>query len=74
MKFYKICLLTFVVAFGCAQSKTTAISEPAMFDEDQLLERVSVLSSDNYEGRATGERGNDSARAYVISQFKKLNI
>jgi len=74
MKFYKICLLTFTVTIGCAQSKTTEISEPAMFDEDQLLERVSVLSSDNYEGRATGERGNDSARAYIITQFKKLNI
>lgn len=74
MKFYKICLLTFIVAIGCAQSKTTATSEPAMFDEDQLLQRVSVLSSDSFEGRATGERGNDSARAYIISQFKKLNI
>lgn len=74
MKFYKICLLTFIVTIGCAQSKTTTISEPAMFDEDQLLERVRVLSSDSFEGRATGERGNDSARAYIIAQFKKLNI
>ncbi len=74
MKFYRILLFTFVAAIGCAQSKTTGSSEPAMFDEDQLLEHARVLSSDSFEGRATGERGNDSARAYIITQFKKLKV
>lgn len=74
MKLYKIYSLIFVVTFSCAQPKTTETSAQTMFNEDQLLEHVKVLSSDNFEGRATGERGNDSARAYIIEQFKELNI
>ncbi len=44
------------------------------FDETKLLERLKVLSSDAFEGRKTGEKGNDLARAYIIDQFKSLNI
>jgi len=43
------------------------------FDEDKLLERLEILSSDKFEGRKTGEKGNDSARAYIIKEFKSLN-
>ena len=42
------------------------------FDEDQLLSRLEILSSDKFEGRKTGEKGNDSARAYIIGQFKSI--
>jgi Zn-dependent M28 family amino/carboxypeptidase len=41
---------------------------------DKLLERLEILSSDKFEGRKTDEKGNDSARAYIIQQFKSLNI
>ncbi|BAO75396.1 M28 family peptidase [Winogradskyella sp. PG-2] len=44
------------------------------FDGDKLLERIEILSSDKFEGRKTGEKGNDSARAYIIQQFKSLNV
>ena len=39
------------------------------FNEDQLLERLEVLSSDKFEGRRTGEKGNDLARAYIIERI-----
>ncbi|WP_296312959.1 M28 family peptidase [Winogradskyella sp. UBA3174] len=61
------CLL-FFVSLSCAQNKSTK------FNEDQLLERLKTLSSDKFEGRRTGEKGNDSARAYIIKQFKSLNV
>ncbi|MDP5082558.1 MAG: M28 family peptidase [Winogradskyella sp.] len=44
------------------------------FDEDLLLKRLEILSSDKFEGRKTGEKGNDSARAYIIKQFKTFNV
>ncbi|MBC3845910.1 M28 family peptidase [Winogradskyella echinorum] len=60
-------LLLFTV-FGFAQNKNIKI------DKNNLLKHVETLSSDQYEGRRTGEKGNDSARAYIIKQFEKLNI
>ena len=42
------------------------------FDEDRLLERLERLSSGKFEGRKTGEKGNDSGRAYIIKQFRKF--
>lgn len=62
-----ICLL-FYFTISYAQNKAIK------FDEDQLLKRVEILSSDKFEGRKTGEKGNDSARAYIIKEFKRLNL
>ncbi|EDP72668.1 hypothetical protein FBALC1_16242 [Flavobacteriales bacterium ALC-1] len=56
------------VASSCAQN------ENPKFDENKLLERVKILSSDKFEGRRTGEKGNDSARAYIIEQFKSIGV
>ena len=61
-------LLTFAFA-TFAYTQTTS----EKFDKTELLERLETLSSDKYEGRKTGEKGNDSARAYIIREFKKLN-
>ena len=44
------------------------------FDETQLLERLETLSSDTYEGRRTGEKGNLLARAYIIKTFGELGV
>lgn len=43
------------------------------FDTSKLLERLETLSSDTFEGRRTGEKGNDLARAYIIKQFQSIN-
>ena len=53
---------------SCAQTKALD------FNESDLLKRVEKLSSDEFEGRRTGEKGNDLARAYIIDQFKKLKL
>lgn len=44
------------------------------FNEEKLLERIKTLSSDEFEGRLTGHKGNALARAYIIKQFKSVNI
>ena len=60
-----ICVLL-LSQIGYAQKNT--------FNEDKLLERLEVLSSDKFEGRRTGEKGNDQARAYIINEFKNIGI
>ena len=65
-------LILILSVHTCAQTKDK--EEVTMFDADQLLEHVKILSSDTFEGRETGEKGNDSARAYIIEQFKTLNV
>lgn len=62
-----LCLLIFI-ANGHAQIQNSK------FDEVKLLNRLKTLSSDKFEGRRTGEKGNDSARAYIIEQFKSLKV
>jgi Zn-dependent M28 family amino/carboxypeptidase len=61
------CVL-FFVTLSYAQNKQTK------FNEDELLNRLEILSSDKFEGRKTGEKGNDAARAYIIKEFKNLNV
>ena len=56
--------------FSCSAQQTSKKT----YDEDKLLERVRALSSDVFEGRQTGEKGSDTARAYIISQFKNIDV
>lgn len=44
------------------------------FNEQHLLERAKILSSENFEGRRTDTPGNAKARAYIISQFVALGV
>ncbi|OWK71024.1 M28 family peptidase [Pedobacter sp. AJM] len=40
----------------------------------QLLKDVEILSSDAYQGRKTGTKGAEMARAYIIERFQKLGL
>ena len=72
MKNYVLILWLIAVSVSsCAQEKTV---ESYKFDTDKLLERCETLSADEYAGRKTGERGNDSARAYIINEFKAIGV
>ncbi|MDB9961322.1 M28 family peptidase [Oceanihabitans sp.] len=72
-------LLGFLVITGCkgqteAPKIDVEIIEQTWFNSDSLLHHVAVLSSDVYEGRRTGTDGAAQAKAYIINQFKNLNI
>src|SRR4051794_24890402 len=43
-------------------------------DTRALLEHVKVLSSDEYEGRAPGTKGEELSVAYIADQFKKVGL
>jgi Zn-dependent M28 family amino/carboxypeptidase len=42
--------------------------------DTQLLKDVEVLSSDAYQGRKTGTKGAEMARAYIVERFQKLGL
>lgn len=39
---------------------------------DALLEHINVLSSDEFEGRGTGTRGEEKAAEYIVEQLKEI--
>src|SRR4051812_32596264 len=40
----------------------------------RILERVKVLASDDFEGRAPGSPGEEKSVAYIIAQAKKIGL
>ena len=46
----------------------------SLYDDEKLLEHIKTLSSDEFEGRKTGEKGNKKGQNYIIEQFKSLNV
>jgi Zn-dependent M28 family amino/carboxypeptidase len=79
---YKYVLVLLIVLLGLTncegQTESSKVEveiiEQTWFNPDSLLHHVSVLSSDAYEGRRTGTQGASKAKAYIINQFKSLDI
>jgi hypothetical protein len=62
------------VAFGLfAQDKTASKYAKTITSED-LKEHLSVLASDEYEGRETGQKGQKMAAEYIANHFKALGL
>lgn len=43
-------------------------------DSLRMLNNLEELAADKYEGRNTGEKGNDLARAYIIHQLEQIGV
>jgi len=81
----RLCVLMACLAAACS-SKTTVADAPAAssqqmpigqlprIDTDKVLEHTKVLSSDEYQGRAPGTKGEDLTVAYVADQFKAIGL
>ncbi|QPH39401.1 M28 family peptidase [Pedobacter endophyticus] len=57
----------------CSSVKNQSVSGSGKLDT-QLLKDVETLSSDAYQGRKTGTKGAELARAYIIERFQKLGL
>ena len=55
-------------------SQQIAIGQLPTINTDALLEHTKVLSSDEYQGRLPGTKGEDFSVAYIESQFKKIGL
>src|SRR5215831_9998645 len=81
-----VCLIMFTAA-ACSTSQPAAVEPPSAttsqqmpigqlpsIDTDAVLEHTKVLSSDEYQGRAPGTRGEDLSVAYIEDQFRKIGL
>lgn len=57
----------------CSSVKNQSTAGSGKLDA-QLLKDVEILSSDAYQGRKTGTKGAEMARAYIIARFQKLGL
>jgi Zn-dependent M28 family amino/carboxypeptidase len=68
-------LLTPLVAvLACAKPTPPTMAQLPDVDTKAVLEHVKVLSSDEYEGRAPGSKGEELSVAYLVDQFKKIGL
>lgn len=68
---YIIPLAMMLSCCSSVKNQSTAATEKL---DTQLLKDVEVLSSDTYQGRKTGTKGAEMARAYIIERFQKLGL
>lgn len=69
-KFTFIPLLLLLITFGaCSAEKDRRAAED--LNDDQLIEDLRVLSSDEMEGRRTGTEGNRKAMQYLVQRFEE---
>ena len=63
--------LLFAVAAGAA---SLAAATPPTLSGASILQRVKVLASDEFEGRAPASPGEEKTVAYLVDEFKKIGL
>jgi Zn-dependent M28 family amino/carboxypeptidase len=84
MKKYILLFLFAALAFVCVSKMTeraaaqgkkpAAPAAPPTIDKEKIREHVKYLSSDELEGRGTGQRGGDLAADYIAKQFASYSL
>lgn len=81
MKRMIVALAAGVLIAGCSGSdspapaaSTAASPQAPKIDQAAIMEHIKVLSSDEYEGRAPGTKGEDLTVTYLIEQSKKIGL
>ena len=68
-------LLLAAMATACAKpTPPPVLSQLPDIDTGAIMGHVKVLSSDEFEGRAPGTKGEELTVAYLIDQFKKIGL
>src|SRR5438128_8204372 len=77
----KISRLLLAIVFAAAASllatdELTERLQPALeaITPDGLLAHIKVLSSDEFEGRAPGTKGEELSVSYISDQFKRIGL
>src|SRR5947207_9023070 len=83
MRLRILSLIVLVACAACRQQQETPnasatlrtpIGQLPEIDVDAILAHTKVLSSDEYEGRAPGTKGEDKTVQYIEDQFKKIGL
>lgn len=74
MKIFKLLIVfLLILKFGYAQDKTAQKYASTITTED-AFKRLSVLTSDDFGGRGTGQPGAEKAAQYIKSQFESFGL
>ena len=57
-----------------AQVDTMALKYERTITQEELKAHLTILASDEFEGRETGFKGQKKAAAYIVNYFKKLGL
>ena len=71
LKFLLVCLPALVVA---QQIDTTAVRFSKYITAEGMKKNLTVLASDEYEGRETGQKGQKMSAEYISKYYKELGI
>jgi hypothetical protein len=75
MKKLSLCIATLAVAVGAYAQKNTDPEKYANYiNAEDARKHLSILASDEYEGRETGKPGAEKAANYIANEFKKLGL
>jgi hypothetical protein len=75
MKKLSLCIATFAFSVCVYAQKNTDPEKYAKYiNAEDARKHLSILASDEYEGRETGKPGADKAANYIANEFKKLGL
>jgi Zn-dependent M28 family amino/carboxypeptidase len=66
--------LAMLTAAGCSKSGPVTMAQLPDIDAAAVLAHTKVLSSDEFEGRAPGTKGEELTVSYLADQFKKIGL
>jgi hypothetical protein len=61
-------------ATACAQQNPTALKYGNVINATDAKKHLSILASDEFEGRETGKPGAEKAANYIAAEFKRLGL
>jgi hypothetical protein len=73
----KVSLWITALAFAtsaCAQQNATAVKYGKLISAEDAKKHLSILASDEFEGRETGKPGAEKAANYIAAEFKRLGL
>src|SRR6266571_5136544 len=70
----RLMALVLAASAGCAKPGTVAIAQLPDIDSAAVLAHTKVLSSDEFEGRAPGTKGEELSVNYLSDQFRKAGL
>jgi hypothetical protein len=75
MKKVTLCIAAFAMATCAYAQKNTDPQKYAKYiNAEDARKHLSILASDEYEGRETGKPGAEKAARYIANEFKKLGL
>jgi Zn-dependent M28 family amino/carboxypeptidase len=60
--------------YGCSRGSNSSTSQSPAFSGDRLLAHIRTLSSDEFEGRAPGSKGEQLTVKYIEDQFRSMGL